>query len=171
MGVEVKRNFNFKKIATDRITTLERTMGRLLEEEIGQIVKRTQGGKDKDLKSFAPYTPGYAKLKYTGKSGGNSKNRGGFLKSDDKSSIKGAYSNFGKVDLTFTGQLLQAIRSKVKRIGTVVEGTIYFLAGRQNRSKSKATNFDIARGLSKKREFFGLDPIQRKRIIEKLQKA
>ena len=171
MGVEVRKNFDFKKMGMDRLQVLERAMGRLLEYEAKEIIKRTQSGKDANLKAFAPYTSAYAKYKYTGQKGGNSNNRGGFKRGDDRSSIKGSYSNFGRVDLTFSGQLLQAIRSRVKRVGRAVEGVIYFLAGRQDRSNRKATNFDVARGLLKKREFFGLDPIQKKRIKETLQKA
>lgn len=146
MGVEFKTKLDPKKLMVDRIARLERAMGRLLEEEIGEIIKRTQGGKDVELKGFSRYSKAYAK----------------------KREKSGRSSN---VDLTYSGQLLQSLTSKVKRIGQVVEGVIYFLAGRQNRSKSNATNLDIARGLLRERKFFGLDRNQVKRITEKLKNA
>jgi hypothetical protein len=115
---------------------LKKELSVILEQEAGEIISRTQGGSDADGKKFAGYSPKYKAYKEkTGRS--------------------------GNVDLTFSGLMLQSIRTRVKEIGSELEGKIFFA------SPVAAAR---ARGNMELRKFFELSKEQIQRIVNHLKR-
>jgi hypothetical protein len=145
--VEISVNSQFS--AAKEIKSLRDDYAEILNREVqlaaGEIVKRAQSGITPDGGAMAPYSPAYAKRKVKTKRGAN-------------------------VNLTFSGQLLQAIQSKVEKVADGIVATIYFNAGRSNRSGSSITNPALAQAIEKKRKFFALSAQQIDKIINALQR-
>jgi phage gpG-like protein len=138
MGFEVKNANVVIKLVTDRIDAIEKAFEPILQDETTRMVQRIQSGKDVDGNPFTPYTPEYEKFK----------------------SAKGRKTS--PVDLTFTGNMLNAITSKVEKFADKIVGTIFFNSAREAAK---------ARGNQDKRPFFGLSEEQVQRITEKLRDA
>lgn len=141
MGFEIKVPNKLRRIAAvfdeKQRTKVKHALEKSLEEEITHIRLRTQRGIDVEDKNFRSYSPQY--LKYRTDKGRNA----------------------STPDLTFTGRMLAAMRSKVTHVRGYLEGTIFFLSSQ--RIKAKANN--------ETREFFGLSKEQLVRITEKIRKA
>lgn len=140
---------------------IEKAIGKLdgaLKDEATRIVLRTQSGVDVDGKSFAEYTPAYNRRKAglrsgfitrTGKKGKNARQ------------VKGEFSATPQaVDLTLSGNMLNAIQTDVSRTPTGAVGTIFF---------NSALEAAKARGNQQKRRFFGFSDEQVERIKTKLE--
>lgn len=110
-----------------------RKLETLLEQEAGEIVRRTQSGISLNGGGFVRYSEGYAK--YKARKGRNV-----------------------KPDLTFKGNMLKGIRSKVVTSANVITGFIYFLP-------SQAIKAFVNQKL---RPFFGLSAEQKQRIVKGL---
>jgi hypothetical protein len=119
------------------LPNLEKAMGIAVADASAEIVIRTKRGSDVDGNSFKAYTPAYAKHR-----------REKLKRQSDR------------VNLQVTGQMLAAIRQKVKAVGNKVIGTIYF---------GDETNRLKAEGNSRYRNFFGLSENQVKTILETLK--
>lgn len=104
------------------------------------IIVRTQSGTDVTGGSFAPYSEGYAKAR---------------TKAGRRSS---------PVDLTFTGQMLQAITTAVRKVGSAIEGRIFF-ADAESATKARYNQED------NERRFFGLSDEQMNRIRSAVYEA
>lgn len=142
MGVSIKTP-NPKKWIEQINTNLRRTMAREIEFAKSELISRTQSGLDANDAPFAPYSDEYRKQR-----------------------AKGGRSE-APVDLTYSGQLMQAIQSKVEVGAEGVTGVIYITPGRGD-GKSNA---DIARGLSKLRKFFAFGARIRRTLIENVRKG
>ena len=142
MGITFRSTFNAKRIGEAIIQKLEKKLETAMAEAVTQIDTRTASGRKIDGGSFEKYSDAYAEFKT--KAGRNA-----------------------RPDLTFTGQMLAAMQSKVERIATGFLGRIFFQGGRTG---STASNDQIAGYNQKTRPFFGLSDTQKKQILKKLQK-
>lgn len=108
----------------------------LLEQEIGQIVQRTQAGQT---------VTGGAMVKY----------------SDEYRLYKTKTGRKATPDLTFTGNMLKSIRSVVKVSGTIITGFIYFLPSQAIKAfaNQKLRPFFGLSGVQKQRIIKGLNSI------------
>lgn len=140
MSIDFKSSFEPKRIITEILDKQEKILARALEEEITEIQERTQGGKDAKGATFKKYSDSYAKYKSSRNSKGQSR-------------------KISPPDLTYSGDMLRSITSKVQRLGAGLLGTI-FLTG------NAATK---ARENQKTRNFFGFSKEQIQRIKDKLQ--
>lgn len=109
-----------------------------ISDEATRIVVRTQRGLDVDGNPFPEYSKQYAKVR------------------------RNAGRRTSPVDLTFTGQMLNSIQTRVTRALGKITGEIFF---------SSASEAAKARGNQKLRSFFGLSDEQVERIKDKMQKA
>lgn len=113
-----------------------KAMQEQLQKEIRIIAKRTSSGVDVDGQAFTPYSPKYA-------------------------AFKRASGRSGKVDLTWTGNMLAAMGSKVKVIGETIIGIISFIPAQAVK----------ARANMRTRNFFGLSKEQLTRITKAMKEA
>lgn len=84
----LKKKINFSNVEKQLIDKREKQLRTLGSEIIVGIIKRTQSGKDKDLKTFKPYSKAYAKSKAKYSSKVNLTVSGNMLNSIDYKSIK-----------------------------------------------------------------------------------
>jgi hypothetical protein len=136
MPIEIKNAEVLIKLPEERLKAIDQNFEQALSDEATQIVLRTRRGVDADGSPFAPYTEAYAKRR----------------------SDKGRRTS--PVDLTFTGNMLNAITVKVVRTLETIVGTIFF---------NSTTEALKARGNQEKRRFFGLSEEQVKRLTDKLR--
>lgn len=122
-----------------------RALEKALEQEITFIRLRTQQGRDVEGEKFAKYSKFTQALR---------KERG---------------RNVTTVDLTFTGAMLRALRSKITRAHGYIEGVIFFIAS--ERSKARRHNEGDPINRLPKRRFFGLSEEQVARITDSIRKA
>jgi hypothetical protein len=135
MSIEVKNSEVIIKLVKEKLEKMSVKLETALSDEATRIVLRTQSGKDVDGSSFAPYTPKYAEHR-------------------KKKGRKEA-----PVDLTFTGNMLASIQTKVEKVSDGYLGTIYF---------GSALEALKARGNQLRRRFFGFSDEQVARIKNKL---
>lgn len=136
MPIEIKNAEVLIRLPEERLKAIDQRFEQVLADEATQIVLRTRRGVDVDGTPFASYTEAYAKKR--GDSGRRT----------------------SPVDLTFTGNMLNSISTKIVRTLETVIGTIFF---------NSTTEGLKARGNQEKRRFFGLSEEQVKRITEKLR--
>lgn len=134
MGIEFKANFDIEKLGQELLDKQETTLARVMEEMAEKIVSRSIAQTDADGKRFVRLSPEYAKRKSR----------------TDRSAVP---------DLTFTGQMLASITSKVERVGKNLVGRIFFNSAREA---------EKARGNMKLRKFFALSREQIQTIIDRL---
>lgn len=134
MAIEVKTNFDASSLGEELITKLETNFGRVMEEMAEQIVTRSRNQLDVDGHRFVELSKPYAKRKAA----------------SGRSPIP---------DLTFTGRMLAAITSEVKRVGNNLIGRIFF---------NSVKEAEKARGNMEIRKFFALSRDQENSITEKL---
>lgn len=148
--ISVNNQFSAKAEIKDLVDDLEKTLDREIQLAAGEIVKRTQSGSTPDGSTFEPYSKAYAKRKAK-------TNRSGTL-----------------VNLTYSGQMLQAITTKIEKTASSITATIFFNAPRGNRGASgkgsTITNSALATVLEKVRPFFALSEKQIAKLINALQK-
>lgn len=101
MSVTIRNGINIQQLKEELVTQLRSKLESELEITAGEIVARTQSGKEITGSSFKPYSKGYAKYK----------------------AKKGRSTS---VDLTFTGKMLGAITSRVYEQGKNLIGKIFF---------------------------------------------
>lgn len=147
--INVNNQFSAQKEIKDLVDDVERVLNREIQVAAGEIVKRTQQGQTPDGGNFKSYTKGYAKYK----------------------AKKGRNTN---VDLTFSGQMLQAIQTKIEKTASAITAIIFFNVPRSNRGASgkgsTITNPALAEILGRVRPFFALSDKQIDKIINALQK-
>lgn len=143
--IDINSQFSAAREIKELRDDFEEILNREIQIAAGELVKRAQSGVTPDGESMAAYTPAYAKRKQKTKRGTN-------------------------VNLTFSGQLLQSIQTKIERTAGSVTAIIYFLASRNNRSGGSITNPALAREIEKKRKFFALSAQQIDKIINALQR-
>lgn len=136
MGIEVKNSEVILRAVKERIDRMRSRLPQVLADEAARIVTRTRKGVDVDGNPFADYTPRYAK----------SRRRKG--------------RKVSPVDLTFSGDMLNAITTEVREEPGKTVGTIFFNSAREAGK---------ARGNQEKRRFFGLSDEQVERIKKRLQ--
>lgn len=135
MPIEVKNADVIVRVVQERLQQMRQRLEQVLVDEATEIVLRTQDGKDADGKPFDEYSPKYAK--YRAKRG---------RKTDP-------------VDLTFTGNMLAAIQTRVEDTTDGARGVIFF---------NSALEAAKARGNMERRRFFGLSDEQVRRIRQRL---
>ena len=108
----------------------------LLEQEAGEIIQRTQSGKSIEGGTFTRYSDGYAAYK----------------------AKKGRRAS--PPDLTFTGNMLKSIRTKITISASVITGFIYLLPSQAIKA--------FANQITYRRPFFGLSNEQKQRIVKGL---
>jgi len=101
MSIQVKSNFNPKRMAEELKERQEKALARAMETAAREIQKRTQSGQDAAGSPFKKYSDAYRKFKQK----------------------KG---RTGNVDLTFTGDMLRAMSTTVERVASGLIGTIKF---------------------------------------------
>lgn len=140
------------KIETDKLRDeLEHIMDREMQIAVGEIIERTQSGKTPEGGAMKAYSAKYRKYK---------DNKG--TKQNRNLSSRG-----GSVNLTLSGQLLEAINSLVRVQANTITGIIYFNAAR---SPGSITNSGLAQALEKLRPFFALSKKQIDQIVNALKK-
>jgi len=137
MGIKITKNFDVQKITDDLKNNLKRGLGTQLLDEAQEIISRTQAGKGVSGGRFKAYSDQYRKFR----------------------NKKGRRSG---VDLTFTGNMLQSITSKVEVTADKIIGTIFFSS---NKEALKASFNNVLR------PFFGLSKDQVVRLTQKLKEA
>lgn len=150
-----RKNFDLKQIAEQKIERTHRELEKELEGAIREIVRRTQSGQDMDNRQFADYTDEYKAWKQGFTKSGKLRSRGGRAK-------RAEFRKVGTVNLTYSGDMLAAINSKVERVGNDLLGILFF-----NNPNDAAK----ARGNMEKRKFFGLSKEQIERLIQKMRNA
>lgn len=135
MGIEVRNAEVIVRAVKDRLERMIERLDVAIADEATRIVVRTRKGLDVNGNPFAEYSPKYAKHR---------QKRG--RKTDP-------------VDLTFTGNMLNAIQTKVERTADGATGTIFFGSARE---AAKAA------GNQERRQFFGLSDEQVARLKRKL---
>lgn len=135
MGLEVKNAEVIVKVVKERLEAMKGKLEAALADEATRIVLRTRKGTDVDGNAFAPYSEKYAKRKAA---------------SGRKTS---------PVDLTYSGNMLSSIQTKVEDTPSGATGTIFF---------GSALEAAKAQGNQRRRKFFGLSDEQVARIKKKL---
>lgn len=138
MPIEVKNAEILIKLPEERLKAIDQRFEQVLSDEATQIELRTLRGVDVNGNTFAPYEPKYAKKR-----------------GDEGRRVS-------PPNLLVTGNMLNAITTKVVRTLETVLGTIFF------NSTQEALK---ARGNQQKRRFFGLSEEQVKRLTDKLRGA
>lgn len=135
MGIDIKNAEVIVRVVKEKLDKMTAKLEAALSDEATRIVLRTRKGLDVDGAPFAPYTEKYAAFKKS----------------------KGRKDN--PVDLTFTGNMLASIQTKVEKTREGATGTIFFGSAREAVK---------ARGNQERRKFFGLSDEQVARIRKKL---
>lgn len=135
MGIEIKNAEVIVRVVKEKLDKMTAKLEQAISDEATRIVMRTRKGLDVDGASFIPYTPKYAEYK---------KNKG---------------RKTSPVDLTFSGNMLASIQTKVEKTLQGATGTIFF---------GSALEAAKARGNQERRKFFGLSDEQVARIKKKL---
>ena len=138
MAIEIKNADVLLRITEETLRKKLDVFEQAVSDEATRIVLRTQAGKDVDGAAFAPYSKAYAKVRQK----------------------KGRKTS--PVDLLFTGKMLAAIQTRIRRFAQGVEATIYF-SNPQEAAK--------AAGNQRLRPFFGLSDEQVGRITKKMTEA
>ena len=141
------------KVRKDSAKELERQ----LEQAIGQIVSRTQSGKDINGQPFKPYTREYKNYKNGLTPSGKPTDK--LTKRRRQRLAAGILARGDVENLTYTGRMLQGIRSKVTASANQLIGRLFFLP----------TEADKARGNQKLRPFFGLSDSQVAQIMDAIR--
>lgn len=132
-----------KRAVIERVKKFPENLKDALNSEIGVIKTRTQQGQQVDGGGWSGKYVDYQSASHRAKR----TNRG---------------LSLSPVDLTFSGDMLDAMRSKVEVKGAQTVGEIYF-EGKANKDKAK--------GNQKYRKFFGLSKDQRDKITNKLRRV
>lgn len=135
MGIEIKNKLNIAKIKEDILRKQKVNLDIAINDAAAEIVVRSRSGVDAKGGRFKPLTDKYKKFK---------------VKKGRRPSP----------DLTFTGNMLAAITSKVEQIGGQLVGTIFFNSAREAAK---------ARGNNLIRRFFELSADQINKIKNRLQ--
>lgn len=106
MPIEFKQGFNPKEYSKKALERTAKALERGLLEARGQIVRRTQSGKDYEGNPFIDYSDAYAKRK--AKSGRNT-----------------------RPDLTYTGKMLASIQVSVDKKVSSILGKIFFASANE----------------------------------------
>ena len=146
MGIEIQKSFDFGDELERQLNRTEKNMGVALSDHITTIVQNATSGRDIEGKAFAPYSKGYQKRR-----------------------AKAGFST--RPNLTVTGNMLQAIDSRVRRVGDKIVGEIFFrgTSSASRLGKGSASAADKARWNQKLRNFFGITTKQASRLLETLR--
>lgn len=160
MSIQVKSNFNPKRMAEEIKERHQNALEKALAKAVREINKRTLGGTDADGAAFAPYTPEYAAYKsgFT-KTGKNRKTRS--KKTGNLNAVKPRFGA-GTVNLAYSGDMLQSMQTTFSRDANGITGYITF---------SSAEAAAKAKGNMKKRKFFALSDEQLKQITDAIRNA
>lgn len=134
MGITIKNAEVIVKVVKDRLEAMTDRLEVALADEATRIVIRTRKQLDVDGNQFDPLSPKYAKYK----------------------AKKGRKP---EPDLTFSGNMLNAIQTRVEKTQDGATGTIFFGSAREALK---------AAGNQQRRKFFGLSDEQVARIKKKL---
>ena len=135
MSIEFKANFSAESLAKEAIEGHQKELEKAMAEAAREIIERTRQQKGVEGGSFARLSEKYKKYK-------TSKGRKGVP------------------DLTFSGNLLNSIQTKVEKLGKDLIGLIFFSSPKESLK---------AQGLMKLRRFFDLSEKQKEKITKKLQ--
>ena len=153
MGVKFSSTFSAKRILENQREAIKEVVNRAIQEERTEILSRTQQGKSYDGSNFPKYSDGYAALR----------------------------AKFGKntspVDLRVTGNMLEAISTKVADSVDKVRGEIILpnitgvpLPWAKN-PKRVPSALEKARWVGGKRKFFGVSKEFLQRLNKRLREA
>ena len=161
MAIEIEGNLDLEKAAKEIQDSLEKEFSKVRQLETGKMKQRIRSARDVNNAPMK-LTPEYAAAKV--RSGRN-----------------------GIADLTWTGTLLNAIGTKIERVGSDLVGTIFIQntsapapkikpKTKQKRASAPKTRIvntlDKARGLiDQGKKFFGLTQEQLTNITNKLKEA
>lgn len=135
MSIEFKSNFNADKLSKDAMEKHSKDLEKAMAEAAREIIERTRQQKGVNGGAFVRLSEKYKKYK-------TSKGRRGVP------------------DLTFSGNLLNSIQTKVEKLGKDLIGLIYFSSPKESLK---------AQGLMKLRKFFALSDKQKEKISKKLE--
>lgn len=136
MPIEVKGQDVVIKLVEQKLKQIEDRFEPALQDEVTRLIARTQQGRDVDNQPFAPYSAGYAETR------------------------RAAGRRPSPPDLTFTGQMLNAIQTRVDRAAGKLIGTVFFSSARE---AAKAS------GNQRLRRFFAFGKEQVERLKRKLE--
>jgi hypothetical protein len=138
MPITFRSTFNAKRTLDRKLDAVESALTRQIELEKTAIVARTGQGKDVDGARFEDYSDAYAKRRAD------------------------AGRQVSPPNLTFTGQMLQAIVTQVVRARESISARIYF-ADTESAAKARYNN--------PTRRFFGLADSQLARLKRAVREA
>jgi len=141
---------DLNKISVKIQQQTERALAREVEFAKGEILIRTNSGRDADEAPFKQYSPSY-----------------------EAQRVDRGYS--AQVNLTITGTLLTSITSKVQKTAEGFAGVLFFLAGRPDGGSNseialKHNTGDYGGKKLKPRRFFALSIKQIREIISNIRK-
>ena len=139
---------------------IEKAFAIELSDEVVRIIQRTQKGQDKNDNTFKPLSKSYAAFKANGGRVNQKRvvNNAGKVKEPARRPIS---SQTNPTNLTFTGQMLQALTSSVEKISGGFLGKIGFLSAKES---DKAIG-NIKYG----RDFFGLTKDFESKVTSRIQ--
>lgn len=106
MTVKVNRRFDSRKFSRELIEAAQKSVDVSVSDEVAEMVKRTQSGRDVSGQPFRAYTKEYAAMK-------NKRGRS------------------TRPDLTFTGRMLANITHRVKKVGSKIVAEIFFSSAKE----------------------------------------
>lgn len=159
MSVDVKVGNRIKRLAASLEEKLagpvEKAFSATLEELLGDIIERTQSGKDYRGRSFKAYSKSYKAWK----NGEDSEGRTSAKR--EAARAKGKVARGSTPNLTLTGAMLDSLRSKVQKAKGKLIGTLFVLPSEANKAKRN----------QKTRPFFGLSDKQIKQLRDVIKEA
>lgn len=153
MSIEYRSTFDAEKLKKEILEKRERALRITLEQEVGEIQKRTGQGIDADGRGFVKYSPAYGRAKAFA-TGRTTPDLIGFrYKRQDGQASRAKSGGTG-------GEMLRSMTSKVEKVANGLIGIIYF---------NGALQAAKAHGNMRYRKFFALSKDQIKRFIDAMR--
>jgi hypothetical protein len=150
MSIKVSNLEVIERLIAARVNSMGKAFEKSVETERNAIEARTLRGIDVDGRPFEPYSP---------------KNPGRNWKAyRERNGRQVAY-----VDLKFTGDMFEALKSVVKKSGFKFLATIFFDDRKQAQKAKGHHTGQLGPTTFEPRKFFGLSQSQREAIISKLR--
>jgi hypothetical protein len=154
MTIEIKNLEAINKAVEERLRRIEPTFQDAVEQEAEGIKTRTKSGIDVNGKQFVPYSNNE---KWAGKNWKDVRKEAG---------LQTAY-----VDLTYDGDMFNAMKVVFKKDGFKFLATIFFNDQKQSKKALGHQTGKLGKVKYAARKFFGLSKPQREAIASKLRNA
>jgi hypothetical protein len=149
MKIEILNVEAVNNVIKNRINSMEPVFQKAVEQEKEELIRRTQSGVDVDGKAFEAYSDEHEW------------NWKDVRRANDKQT---AY-----VDLTFKGDMFNALKVRFKREGFKFLATLFFNGSKQKKKALGHQTGRLGKVTYEPRRFFGLSNSQRGAIISKLR--